>query len=226
MEGARGVVASDRDVAGLDRLRDELGDLGLPCAVVSGNIVDPAVPGAMVAAAVETFGGFDAAVNNAGIRGTISPLAEMDDATFDEVIDVNLRSVYRCMRAQLPHLYQRGKGSIVNVSSATIMGSMEGIAPYIASKMGVVGLSKVASKEAGRHGVRVNVVAPGRTDTPLMRDHGMTDPDFDISSMAEPIPLGRFGDPQELAQVIVFLASDRSSFVNGATVVADGGRVG
>src|SRR5580704_3421413 len=186
-EGARGIVATDRDGDGLSTLETEL---------------------------------------NAGIRGTLAPIAELDDAVFEEVINVNLRSVYRCLRAQLPHLYARGGGSIVNIASATIFGVSAGLGPYAASKMGVLGLSKVASKEAGRHNVRVNVVAPGRTDTPLFRSHAFGDSPEDAAALVAPIPLGRFAEPVELAQAIVFLCSDRASFINGSTLVVDGGRTG
>jgi A-factor type gamma-butyrolactone 1'-reductase (1S-forming) len=225
-EGARGIVATDRDGDGLATLETELKEAGAGVATIAGDLADPELPARLVTVAADVFGGFDAAVNNAGIRGTLMPIAELDDAAFDEVIDVNLRSVYRCLRAQLPHLYARGGGSVVNIASATIFGVTAGLGPYAASKMGVVGLSKVASKEAGRHMVRVNVVAPGRTDTPLFRSHAFGGSPEDVAALAAPIPLGRFAEPVELAQAIVFLCSDRSSFINGSTLVVDGGRTG
>jgi NAD(P)-dependent dehydrogenase (short-subunit alcohol dehydrogenase family) len=225
-EGARGIVATDRDGAGLETLAAELDWLDAEVVTVVGELSDVELGRTLVATAVDAFGGFDAAVNNAGIRGTLLPIAEMDDAIFEEVIDVNLRSVYRCLRAQLPHLYERGGGSIVNVASATLFGASPGLGPYAASKMGVLGLSKVASKEAGRHNVRVNVVAPGRTNTPLFRSHAFGDSPVDAAALVAPIPLGRFAEPVELAQAIVFLCSDRASFINGSTLVVDGGRTG
>jgi NAD(P)-dependent dehydrogenase (short-subunit alcohol dehydrogenase family) len=225
-ETARAVVATDRDSDGLAAVEAELKARGTEVAVVPGELHDTALPGRLVDVATRTFGGVDAAVNNAGIRGRLMPIAEMDDDVFEEVIDVNLRAVYRCMRAQLPHLYARGGGAIVNVASATLFGTSPGLGPYAASKMGVVGLSKVASKEAGRHSVRVNVVAPGRTDTPLFRSHADDDSPQDAAALVAPIPLGRFADPMELAQAIVFLCSDRASFINGSILVVDGGRTG
>jgi A-factor type gamma-butyrolactone 1'-reductase (1S-forming) len=225
-EGVRGIVATDRDGEGLSALQAELKAAGTEVAAVTGDLSDHELPARLVAAAAGAFGGFDAAVNNAGIRGTLLPIAELDDAVFDEVIDVNLRAVYRCLRAQLAHLYARGGGSIVNVASATVFGVSAGLGPYAASKMGVLGLSKVASKEAGPHNVRVNVVAPGRTDTPLFRSHAFGDSPQDAAALMAPIPLGRFAEPVELAQAIVFLCSDRASFINGSTLVVDGGRTG
>jgi NAD(P)-dependent dehydrogenase (short-subunit alcohol dehydrogenase family) len=207
-------------------LEAELKADGTEVAAVTGDVSDDELPARLVAAATGAFGGFDAAVNNAGIRGRLLPIAELDEAAFDEVIDVNLRSVYRCLHAQLPHLYARGGGSVVNIASATVFGVSAGLGPYAASKMGVLGLSKVASKEAGRHNVRVNVVAPGRTDTPLFRSHAFGDSPEDAAALMAPIPLGRFAEPVELAQAIVFLCSDRASFINGSTLVVDGGRTG
>lgn len=225
-EGARGIVATDRDGDGLSGLETELKARGASVATVIGELSDGELPARLVDAATRAFGGFDAAVNNAGIRGTLLPVAEMDDAVFEEVIDVNLRSVYRCLRAQLPHLYARGNGSVVNVASASLFGVSPGLGPYAASKMGVLGLSKVASKEAGRHNVRVNVVAPGRTNTPLFRSHAFGDSPEDAAALVASIPLGRFAEPVELAQAIVFLCSERASFINGSTLVVDGGRTG
>ena len=225
-EGVRGIVATDRDGDGLSTLEAEFKECGIGVVTIAGDLSDSELPDRLVAAATDAFGGFDAAVNNAGIRGTLLPIGEMDDAVFDEVIDVNLRSVYRCLRAQLPHLYARGGGSVVNIASATIFGVTAGLGPYAASKMGVVGLSKVASKEAGRHKVRVNVVAPGRTNTPLFQSHAFGDSPEDAAALAAPIPLGRFAEPIELSQAIVFLCSDRASFINGSTLVVDGGRTG
>jgi NAD(P)-dependent dehydrogenase (short-subunit alcohol dehydrogenase family) len=225
-EGASGIMATDRDGDGLSTLETELKGNGTDVVTIAGDVSDGELPSRLVAAATDAFGGFDAAVNNAGIRGRLLPIAEMDDAVFEEVIDVNLGSVYRFLRAQLAHLYARGGGSIVNIASATIFGVSPGLGPYAASKMGVVGLSKVASKEAGPRNVRVNVVAPGRTNTPLFRSHASGDSPQDAAALVAPIPLGRFAEPVELAQAIVFLCSDRASFINGSTLVVDGGRTG
>jgi NAD(P)-dependent dehydrogenase (short-subunit alcohol dehydrogenase family) len=225
-EGAAGLLMTDRDADGLASLEAELAPTGVSRAIVTGELSDPALGDQLVQVAVEEFGRLDAAVNNAGIRGTLIPIVESTDEIFDEVIDINLRSVYRCMRAQLRHMTGRGTGSIVNVASATLFGVSPGLGAYAASKNGVLGLSKVASKEAGRSGVRVNVVAPGRTDTPLFRSHAAGDSPQDAAALVAPIPLGRFAQPIELAQAILFLCSDRASFINGSTLIVDGGRTG
>lgn len=224
-EGARALVLTDRDGDGLETTVAALGLDRSAVACVVGSITEPAAGDQLVEAAVSRFGRLDAAVNNAGVRGELSQLHDLTDEQFDEVIDINLRAVFRCMRAQLRQMYEQGAGSIVNIGSASVMGVSPQLAPYVASKMGVIGLMKVASKEAGQHGVRVNVVCPGRTDTPLLNVHhgsGFTSADDAV----KPIPLGRFGQPSELADAIVFLCSDRSSFVNGANLIVDGGRTG
>jgi NAD(P)-dependent dehydrogenase (short-subunit alcohol dehydrogenase family) len=224
-EGATALVLADRDAAGLKETAADAGAQGPQVDCVVGEITDSEGPDEIVRAAVASFGRLDAAVNNAGIRGVLSELHDCDDSIFDEVIDINLRAVFRCMRAELRQMYAQGGGSIVNVASAAIFGVSQQLAPYVASKMGVVSLTKVASKEGGPHGVRANVVCPGRTDTPLLATHHNSG--FTTAPEAiKPIPIGRLGTPSELAEVIIFLCSDRSSFVTGATFVADGGRTG
>lgn len=225
-EGAAGLVVSDRDGPALARLVNDLrADGGAEVEQVTGDIASPAIAQDITAVAVGHFGRLDAAVNNAGIRGPLAAVADLTDEEFDAVLDVNLRAVHRCMRSQLRQMYAQRSGSIVNVASASVFGASPNLAPYVASKMGVIGLSKVASREAGPRGVRVNVVAPGRTDTPLLASYG-AEGTHDPAALVAPIPLRRMGRPDELADAIVYLCSDRSSFVNGATLVVDGGRTG
>ena len=172
---------------------------------------------------MQRFGRLDAAINNAGIRGRLATIDAVDDALWDEVQDVNLRAVFACTRAQLRQMYDQGAGSIVNVASASVFGVSAQLAPYVASKMGVIGLSRVAAVEAGPKGVRVNVVCPGRTETPLFTSHATVDgPPLD--RLVDEIPLGRTGRPAELSEALVWLCSDRASFVTGAVLVVDGGR--
>jgi NAD(P)-dependent dehydrogenase (short-subunit alcohol dehydrogenase family) len=224
-EGACGLVLADRDGDGLEATVSELDIEPSAVQCVVGSITDRSCPDSIVEAAVTRHGRLDAAVNNAGVRGELSELHDLTDEQFDDVIDINLRAVFRCMRAQLRQMYSQGSGSIVNIGSASVLGVSQQLAPYVASKMGVIGLMKVASKEAGRRGVRVNVVCPGRTDTPLLNVHHNSG-FVSAEEAVKPIPLGRFGRPSELADAIVFLCSERSSFVNGANLIVDGGRTG
>jgi len=222
-EGAAGVVVTDRDADGLGQTVAEIGARGVATESLVASIDQGGAPDELVALAVKTFGRLDAAVNNAGIRGRLATIDEVDDDLWDEVIRVNLHSVMRCVRAQLRQMYAQGSGAIVNVASAVLFGFQGQLAPYVASKAGVVGLTKVAALEAGPKGVRVNVVCPGRTDTPLFNAHASGDGPPKEKLVAA-IPLGRTAAPVELADALLWLCSERSSFVNGEVLVVDGGR--
>jgi NAD(P)-dependent dehydrogenase (short-subunit alcohol dehydrogenase family) len=222
-EGAAGVVVTDRDGDGLAQTLAEIDTRGVAAASLVAPIDAGGAADELVALAVERFGRLDAAVNNAGIRGRLATIDEIDDALWDEVLSVNLGSVLRCLRAELRQMYAQGSGAIVNVASAVLFGFQGQLAPYVASKAGVVGLTKVAAVEAGPRGVRVNVVCPGRTDTPLFNAHARGDGP-PMEKLVAAIPLGRMAAPVELAEAMVWLCSNRSSFVHGEVLVVDGGR--
>jgi 3alpha(or 20beta)-hydroxysteroid dehydrogenase len=173
-----------------------------------------------VATAVERFGGLDVLVNNAGII-RVKPLLETDVATFRKVVDTNLLSVFLGIRAAVPAMQARGGGSIVNLASPQGVEGREGMSAYTASKFGVRGLTRTAAIELGPLGIRVNCVVPGPTRTAMTRREGWTDDDYDRAYGG--YPLGRMGRPEEIAEVVAFLASDASSFCTGADFYADGG---
>jgi NAD(P)-dependent dehydrogenase (short-subunit alcohol dehydrogenase family) len=222
-EGAAGVVVTDRDADGLAQTLAEIEARGVAAASLVARIDEGSAPDQLVGLAVERFGRLDAAVNNAGIRGRLATIDEIDDGLWEEVLSVNLRSVLRCVRAELRQMYRQGSGAIVNVASAVLFGFQGQLAPYAASKAGVVALTKVAAVEAGPRGVRVNVVCPGRTDTPLFNAHARGDGP-PMEKLVAAIPLGRMAAPLELAEAMTWLCSNRSSFVNGEVLVVDGGR--
>jgi NAD(P)-dependent dehydrogenase (short-subunit alcohol dehydrogenase family) len=222
-EGADAILVTDRNDDGLKQTVVALADRSVEATSVVVPIDSSGAADEIVAVAVERFGRLDAAVNNAGIRGRLAPIDEVDDELWDEVQAVNLRAVFACMRAELRQMYSQGSGAIVNVASASVFGVSAQLAPYVASKMGVIGLTRVAAVEAGPKGVRVNVVCPGRTETPLFQSHANVDgPPLD--RLVGEIPLGRTGRPTELAEALLWLSGDRASFVNGAVLVVDGGR--
>jgi NAD(P)-dependent dehydrogenase (short-subunit alcohol dehydrogenase family) len=184
------------------------------------DVSDPEAVERMVADTSAAFGGLDIAVNNAGIGGEIAPTEEQSIAGWRKVIEVNLNSVFYCMRSEIPAMLERGGGSIINMSS--ILGSV-GIAnssAYVAAKHGVVGLTKSAALEYGERGIRVNSVGPAFIRTPLL-EKSMNDDA--LTQLAAVHAVGRLGASEEVAGLVAFLASDEASFLTGAYYLADGG---
>jgi 3-oxoacyl-[acyl-carrier protein] reductase len=174
-----------------------------------------------VAAAVEQVGVVDVLVNNAAIAEK-GLLAEVDPDSWDRVVAVNLTGPFLLMRSLLPGMYERGSGSIVNISSveAWMVGNDERIGSYVAAKAGLLGLTRVAAAESGRYGVRVNAVAPGLMESKGIEDLGGTEW---LSWIKSQTPLGRGADTAEVAEAVGFLASDRASFITGEVINVSGG---
>lgn len=184
------------------------------------DVTDEANWNEVVARAEADWGGLDVLVNNAGtIR--VKPLTETDLETFRKVLDTNLIGAFLGIRAVVPSMTNRGGGSIVNFSSVQGLEGRENMTAYAASKFGVRGLSKSAAIELGPKGIRVNVVVPGPTKTKMTERKGWTDAQYDAAYGG--YPLGRMAEAREIAEVVVFLASDESSFCTGADYVVDGG---
>ena len=175
-----------------------------------------------VRAAVDAYGALDCAFNNAGFVGSDAKIAEYLESEWDRLIDVNLQGVWLCMKYQIRHMLAQGGGAIVNNSSALgLVGGGGGA--YAASKHAVVGLTKTAALEYARDGIRINAVCPGPTATPpLLRL--LDDPERRRRS-AERIPMGRLGQPSEIAEAVLWLCSDAASFVTGRAFSVDGGHV-
>src|SRR5438093_1428357 len=181
-------------------------------------------PTRIVRAAVDAFGGIDVLVNAAGVIASAT-LEATTDETWDRMMDVNLRAPFRLMRAAAPHLVER-KGTIVNVSSVNGLRSFPGVLAYNVSKAGVDQLTRCAALELAPLGVRVNAVNPGVTVTNLHRRSGMDETQYAalLERAKTTHPLGRPGQPQEVASLILFLASDRAGWMTGETIPIDGGR--
>lgn len=179
-----------------------------------------------VALTLERFGRLDVLVNNAGISGGIGPLVDCSDAMFDEVMRVNARGVFLGLKHGARAMMERG-GSIVNVSSVSGIGGGRFTVAYTASKHAVVGMTKLAAVELASSGIRVNAVCPAPTATEMVfsmeRSVSPDSPDAVRKGMTRMIPMGRYGEPSEIAQLIVFLASDASSFMTGTAIPIDGG---
>jgi NAD(P)-dependent dehydrogenase (short-subunit alcohol dehydrogenase family) len=217
-EGAS-VVVGDLKEDSAAKVAEEIEKKGGTAAAVRQDVGDPASVENSVEFAVQKFGRLDVAVNNAGITGDLAPTADYSLDGWDKVIGVNLSSVFYGMKYQIPAMLGSGGGSIVNIAS--ILGSVGAAnsAGYNAAKHGVVGLTKTAALEYAKDGVRVNAIGPGYIDTPLLQalDKEVYDGLVDLH------PIGRLGRAEEVAELALFLASDRASFVTGSYHLVDGG---
>ena len=207
-EGAR-VVLSDRHERRLAEAAGELGVLGVPCDVTREHDVE-----GLFAAAADELGGIDVLVNNAGLGGTAA-LHEMTDEQWNVVIDVTLNGTFRCTRAALRHMYERGSGVIVNNASVLGWRAQAGQAHYAAAKAGVMAITRCAAIEAAPRGVRVNAVAPSLA---MHANLAKATSDELLEELTTREAFGRAAEPWEVANVIVFLASDYSSYMTGEVV--------
>jgi len=190
---------------------------------VQTDVTQAAAVEALISQAVATYGRLDCAHNNAGISGGGRALtAEYSEDTWHQVIAVNLTGVWLCMKYAIPQMRSQGSGAIVNTASAAGLVGGRGISAYVASKHGVVGLTKTAALEYATQGIRVIGVCPGVIQTP-MTERALSDPELKAQITARPI--GRVGTPEEIAEAVVWLCSDAASFVTGHTMTVDGGYV-
>lgn len=177
---------------------------------------------AVVQASIDTFGRLDCAINNAMIPPPFAPLADLSEEDWDRTMAVNLKGVFLCMKYELRAMLAQGSGSIVNIGSGNEHGAAPGVAAYIAAKRGLLGLMAVAAIDYGDKNIRVNAVGPGTMVTPAMQkalDDNPKHREF-LESLA---PMNRYSDPHEVAEAVIWLCSDKASFVTGHTLVADGG---
>jgi NAD(P)-dependent dehydrogenase (short-subunit alcohol dehydrogenase family) len=221
--GARLVlVGRDRDA--LLSVREAIASSGGESVVCAADVTDETAPDLVVRTAVENAGGIDVLVNAAGIIAS-GTMEQTTDAVWDAMMAVNVRAPFRLMRAALPHLAAR-RGAIVNVSSVNGLRAFAGVLAYCVSKAAVDHLTRCAALELAPHGVRVNAVNPGVTVTNLHRRSGMGESQYAafLERSRETHPLGRAGRPEEIASLILFLASDRAEWMTGETIPIDGGR--
>lgn len=217
-EGAH-VVIGDLDDAAGERLADELGIVYVHCDVSDKGEVDT-----LFRTAKEHFGRVDIAFNNAGISPPDDDsILDTDLDAWRRVQDINLTSVYLCCRAVLPYMLEQGKGSIINTASfVAVMGAATSQISYSASKGGVLSMTRELGVQFARQGVRVNALCPGPVNTPLLQELFAKDAERAARRLVH-IPMGRFGEPEEMAAAVLFLASDDSSFMTASTFLVDGG---
>jgi NAD(P)-dependent dehydrogenase (short-subunit alcohol dehydrogenase family) len=179
---------------------------------------------AMVEGGVATFGGLDICINNAGIAGNAlkTRTHEFSEATWDTVMDINAKGVFLCMKYELPHLVARNGGVVVNIASKAGLGAVPGNVAYAASKHAVIGITKTAAIEYVRKNIRVNAVCPSFADTPMVQNSIMTEPEHG-KRLVMANPMQRLGTVEEIRDVVMFMCSQKSSFMNGQAVAVDGG---
>jgi 3-oxoacyl-[acyl-carrier protein] reductase len=224
-EGARVVICDVNEPAGQEVART----LGPEAGFCQVNVADRQAVQAWVDDVSARYGRIDVLVNNAGILrdGTLVKVQDgqlvkqMPEADFDLVVSINLKGVFNCTQAVAPHMIRQGRGVILNATSIVGLDGNFGQTNYVATKSGVIGMTKVWARELGRYGIRVNAVAPGFTATEIIK----TMPEKIIQGMQGRTPLGRLGLPRDIANAYLFLASDEASFITGETLRVDGGIV-
>lgn len=220
------VVATDVAAENLEETIAAIAAAGGKAAPAVGDVRSHADVAAAVATARDRFGGLDFVFANAAVS-VYELLEHQSEETIDLVLDTDLKGALFCAQLAIPELRRRGGGSIVFVSSVQAYVTLPGCVPYAAAKAGLVAAARALAPEVGRDGIRVNAIAPGTIDTPMLhRDlSGMNREEADrfLAQVAAANALGRIGTPQEIAEIIVFLASDASRYVTGTSIVADGG---
>jgi len=218
-EGAQIAIWDVQEARGQEVIKILL-EMGSRTIFYNVNIADAAQVQKAVNAVLKDFDKIDILINNAGIVRDAT-LSKMTGEQFDSVIDVNLKGVFNCTKTVAPHMIERGYGRIVQASSVVALYGNFGQTNYVASKAGIIGMTKVWARELGRKGITVNAVAPGFIATDMVD----TIPENIKNGMKERVPLNRLGTPEDVANVYLFLASDEASYVNGSVISIDGGAV-
>ena len=216
------VVLADHKEDGVKAAAERLVAAGHKAIAIRCDVSDDAQVKAMVERTVAEFGRLDAAFNNAGVMAHIAPTADSTREEWDRVIGVNLRGVWSCMKYELRQMQSQGSGAIVNNASVGALTGNPGIGSYIASKHGVIGLTRTAALEYVRYGIRVNAINPGLIDTQVGRDVFKGDEQV-YAEAAKSVPMGRAGRPEEIASAVLWLCSPGASYVVGEALTVDGG---
>ena len=222
-EGAK-VVVSDIVVEGGEETVQQIKAAGGEALFVKADVSKAADVGALITQTVETYGRLDCAFNNASIEGGVKPTIDCTEEEFDRTIAVNLTGVWLCMKYEIQQMLSQGGGAIVNTASVAGLVGFPGLPDYVASKHGVLGLTKTAALEYAKSGIRVNAVCPGVIQTPMVERGAQLSPGFDELAVSME-PVGRFGQPAEIGEAVVWLCSDAASFVTGHPMTVDGGLV-
>jgi len=220
-EGAR-VVMTDVDLTTGEETAHAITEAGAEAIYLQADVSKGEQVKAMIDKAVATYGQLDYACNNAGVAGTMAPLAECTEENWDRTILVNLKSVWLCMKYEIPQMLKQGGGAIVNTSSVAGLVGLQGWSPYVASKHGVIGLTKSAALEYAKAKIRVNAVCPSIIQTDMARFFTGGNERVEKYILSQQ-PLSRMGTPAEVAGAVLWLCSDEASFVTGHALAVDGG---
>ena len=218
-EQGAAVVVADLNEAGANETVSMIGDNALAVTV---DVSDPQSCESMVDKAIEKFGRLDVIFNNAGISGNRALMGDVSNEDWSQVININLNGVFYCTRAALPHLLKAGGGVIVNTASVDGLIALSQFAHYTAAKHGVIGLTKACALEYGHENIRCVAVCPGFVETPMMANKNVFSAEEKAFFM-DAVPLGRAASPEDVAELVLWLASDKASYVTGTTHQVDGG---
>jgi len=222
-EGAK-VMVSDVVVDGGNETVQLIKKAGGEATFVKADVAQTADVESLVQQTVATYGRLDCAHNNAGISGPLTTVADTAESKWDRVLAINLKGVWLCMKYELQHMSKQGSGAIVNTASGAGLVGIAGASAYVASKHGVLGLTKTAALEYAKQGIRVNAVCPGVIETPMVQRLTDRHPSA-AEAMVAGHPIGRVGKPEEIAEAVVWLCSEAASFVTGLAMSVDGGYV-
>jgi NAD(P)-dependent dehydrogenase (short-subunit alcohol dehydrogenase family) len=221
--GARVVVADIDEARGEETLKS-VKEIGAEAIFVRTDVSLESDVKALIEKIIKTYGKLDCAFNNAGIHKHFVSTINFSAVDWEEMINVNLKSVWLCMKYEIPQMLKQGKGAIVNTSSAAGLVGAPSNPAYPASKHGVVGITKSTALEFARKGIRVNCVCPGPTRTGMNEELTTTNPEM-VKAMDQKVPMGRIGEPEEVAAAAIFLCSDEASYITGHALPVDGGIV-
>lgn len=222
-EGAK-VVVADVDIEGGEEMVRMIKEAGGDSIFVRTDVSKASEVEAMVNETVDTYGQLDCALNNAGVEGCTLPIVDLPEEQWDRLININLKGVWLCMKYEIPQMLRIGKGAIVNTASVAGLVGDAGSSEYVASKHGIVGITKSVALEYAESGIRINGICPGVIHTPLTERLKKDHPELGLEKeFIEKEPIGRLGTPAEVAEAVVWLCSDSASFVIGHLLAVDGG---